>query len=312
MKRVLTTILVLLAILAFNGFYIVDEGQQTVRTQFGEPMGDAKREAGLYFKNPIPGVQKVHYFDKRILKWDGEPNEIPTQDKMYIWVDTTARWKIDDPLLFLQRMNTVGRATARLDDLINGAVRDFVTKNNLVEIIRSSDWTSNFKLTTESTQQKKRESITVGRDKMSQIVMDKVALTAKSFGIDMLDVLVKRINYTTQVRETVYQRMISERQRIAEQKRSEGEAEKAKILGNMERELKNIESTAYKQAEQIRGTADAKAIGIYGEAYSKDPEFYSFMITLESYKKVMGNNARLVIQTDSPLFKYLNDAGIRK
>lgn len=310
MKRVGIVILLALLIVAFNGFYIVDEGQQTVLTQFGEPIGTAKKEAGLYFK--IPFIQVVHYFDRKILKWDGEPNEIPTQDKMYIWVDTTARWRIEDPLLFLQRMSSESRAIGRLDELINGAVRDFVTKNNLVEIIRSSDWNPDFKLTTESTQQQKRESITVGRDKMSQIVLDKVSVTAQSFGIELLDVLIKRINYTTQVRETVYQRMISERQRIAEQKRSEGEAEKARILGKMERDLKTIESNAYKTAEEIRGNADAAATEIYGAAYNKDPAFYSFLISLESYQKVMGDNTRLVIQADSPLYRYLNQAGLTK
>jgi membrane protease subunit HflC len=287
----------------------VDEGEQTVITQFGEPIGIFKREAGLYFK--IPFIQKVHYFDKKILKWDGEPNEIPTQDKMFIWVDTTARWKIEDPLLFLQRMNTENRALTRLDDLINGAVRDFVTQNNLVEIIRSSDWNTTYKRTTETSQQTERPTIQLGRDLMSQVVLDKVSVTAKSFGIDILDVLIKRINYTTQVRETVYQRMISERQRIAEQRRSEGEAEKARILGDMEKELKDIDSTAYREAEEIRGNADAKATEIYGKAYSKDPDFYAFLISLESYKSVLGGNTRLVIQADSPIYKYLKDAGIR-
>jgi modulator of FtsH protease HflC len=309
MKRLLAILILILVFVGFNSFYIVDEGEQTVMTQFGEPIGEAKDRAGLYLK--IPFIQKVNYFDKRILKWDGDPNEIPTQDKMYIWVDTTARWKIEDPLLFLQRMNNTARATARLDDLINGAVRDFVTKNNLIEIIRSSDWTPNYKLTTETTQQKERASVNVGRDRMSQIVLDKVSVTAKSFGINILDVLIKRINYTTEVRETVYQRMISERQRIAEQKRSEGEAEKARILGNMLRDLKDIESTAYREAEEIRGHADAKATGIYGRSYGKDPDFYAFLMSLESYSQILGKNTRLVIQADSPLYRYLTNAALK-
>ncbi len=306
MNKILLIILAIVVVIGYDAFYIVDEGEQTVITQFGEPIGESKQDAGLAFK--LPFVQKVHYFDKKILKWDDEHNEIPTQDKMYIWVDTTARWRIKDPLLFLQTMNNIGRATERLNDLINGAVRDFVTKNNLVEIIRSSDWDKIYKLTTESTQQKQRESIKVGRDKMSEIVMERVSRNSTSFGIEILDVLVKRINYTTQVRETVYQRMISERQRIAEQKRSEGEAEKARILGNMERQLKDIESSAYKEAEEIRGNADARATEIYGNAYSKDADFYTFMMSLESYRQVLGNNTRLVIQADSPLYKYLQDA----
>lgn len=303
MKRLLAIVIVLAVFLGFNSFYIIDEGQQSVLTQFGEPIGESRKEAGLYFK--IPFVQKVHYFDKRILKWDGESNEIPTQDKMYIWVDTTARWQISDPLLFLQRMNNESRALSRLDDLINGAVRDFVTKNNLVEIIRSSDWDPTYMLTTEKSQQKQRVEVMVGRDQMSQIVLDKVSVTAESFGMDILDVLIKRINYTNEVRETVYNRMISERQRIAERKRSEGEAVKAQILGDMEKQLKDIRSGAYRKAEEIRGDADATATRIYGEAYGKDPEFYAFLISLESYKKLMGENTRLVIQADAPIYRYL-------
>jgi len=286
MKKVLLVVLLILAFIVFDGYFIVDEGEQVIITQFGEPVRGAILDAGLYFK--IPFAQKTHFFDKRILKWDGEPNEIPTQDKKYIWVDTTARWKINDPLLFLQRMNNLNRASSTLDDLINGAVRDFVTKNDLIEIIRSSDWKSDYTQTTESSQ-KNKDDVMVGRDKMSQIVLERASKTASSFGMELLDVLVKRINYTTKVRDTVYARMISERQKIAEQKRSEGEAQKARILGSMERELKKIESGAYKTSEQIRGTADAKATEIYGEAYNKDPEFYAFITTLESYSKAMGN-----------------------
>jgi len=302
MKKVGGIIILILVFLVYNAFFIIDEGEQSVITQFGEPVREPIKDAGLYFK--IPFIQKVHLFEKRILKWDGEPNEVPTKDKKYIWVDTTARWKIIDPLLFLQRMNNVNRATSRLDDLINGSVRDFVTNNDLIEIIRSSDWEKSYTYTTE-TEEQKFEKIKVGRDKFSQIVQDAVSPVAKSFGIDLLDVLVKRINYTTKVRETVYARMISERQRIAEKRRSEGEAEKARILGDMEKQLLDIESTAYKTAEEIRGDADALATEIYGNAYNKDPEFYSFLVTLESYKKVMGGNTRLVIQADSPMFKYL-------
>lgn len=303
MKKSLIIIILVLAFVAYNVYFIVDEGEQTVVTQFGEPIGEAVTEAGLYFK--IPLIQKVHYFDKRILKWDGEPNEIPTQDKKYIWVDTTARWKIVDPLLFLQRLNNINRAMSRLDDLINGAVRDFVTKNDLIEIIRSSDWKKSYTQTTETTEQEK--DIKVGRDKFSQIVLNNVANTAEGFGIEMLEVLIKRINYTTKVRETVFARMISERQRIAEQKRSEGEAEKANILGSMDKQLKEINSAAYKTAEEIRGNADALALEIYGNAYNKDPEFYAFLVTLESYKEILGENSRLIIQSNAPIFNYMKN-----
>ena len=308
MKRALVIVAVAILFVGFNGFFVVDEGEQAIITQFGQPVRGAIKDAGLYFK--IPFIQKAHYFDKRILKWDGDPNEIPTQDKKYIWVDTTARWRINDPLLFLQRMNNVSRATSRLNDLINGSVRDFVTKNSLVEIIRSSDWDKSFTLSTETAREE--EVIIVGRDKFSQIVLNNVSSLAKSFGIEVLDVLVKRINYTNQVRQTVYARMISERQRIAEQRRSEGEAEKANILGDMEKQLKDIQSGAYKKAEEIRGDADAKATKIYGDSYNKDPEFYAFLTTLDSYKKVLGNNTRLVLQSDSPFFNYLKSIDRRK
>jgi len=301
MKRILGILALIIAFVGFNGFFTVDEGQQVVITQFGEPIRDSIEVAGLYFK--IPFIQKVNYFEKRILKLDGEPNEIPTQDKKYIWVDTAARWRISNPLLFLQRMNNETRAKSRLNDLINGAVRDFVTKNSLVEIIRSSDWKSRYTQTTETNT--KKEEITVGRDKFSQILKNNVAAVANSFGMEVLDVRVKRINYTNRVRETVYARMISERQRIAERMRSEGQARKAVILGDMGKQLKQIESDAYRKAEEIRGNADADAIKIYGDSYSKDPEFYAFLVTLESYKTVLQGNSRLILQADSPIFKYL-------
>ena len=294
-------VIVAIAFVGFNSIYIVDEGQQTILTQFGEPIGETKTEAGLYFKTPF--IQKVRYFDKRILKWDGDPNEIPTNDKKYIWVDTTARWRIRDPLQFLQRMSTISRATLRLNDLINGAVRDFVTKNDLAEIVRSSDWNVSFSSTTEQTATQKK--VKVGRDKFSQLVLNNVEVVARDFGIELLDVLVKRVNYTQQVREKVYSRMISERQRIATQKRAEGEAKKAEILGDMDRQLKTITSQAYKTSQTIRGNADGKATAIYGKAYNKDPEFYAFFTTLQSYEATLTENTKLVIQADSQFYKYM-------
>lgn len=301
----LTVIVVLLALVfvGFNTFFVIDEGEQAIITQFGEPIGGPINKAGLYYK--IPLIQKIIYFDKRILKWDGEPNEIPTRDKKYIWVDTTARWRIVDPLLFLQRMKNMNRATLTLNDLINGSVRDFVTKSDLAEIIRSSDWKESFRSTTEKT--KVQEVVKVGRDRFSQLVMEDVGKTTNGFGMELLDVFVKRINYTQQVREKVYSRMISERQRIASRKRSEGEAAKAEILGDMERQLKEITSEAFREAEVIRGRADAEATSIYGDAYNVDPEFYAFLTTLDSYKKVMNSNTRLVLQANSPLYDYLNN-----
>ena len=303
-----TGILLALALfLGYNAIFVLDEGQQSITTMFGKPVGEASTEAGLYFKIPI--LQKVHYFEKRVLKWDGDPNEIPTKDKKYIWVDTTARWRISDPLLFLQRVKDVNRATYTLNDLINGKVRDFVTKNDLVEIIRSSDWQESYTLTTETTDQNKVQ-VNVGRDQFSRMVLSEVSEVTRSFGIELLDVLVKRINYTTQVRDTVYARMISERKRIAAQIRSEGQANRANILGDMDKQLKQIESDAYRKAEQIRGQADGDATKIYGNSYNRDPKFYQFLTTLDSYKVVLGKNTKLVIDADSPMYQYFK--GINK
>ena len=301
-----------LAMLIFVGmgsFYVVNEGQQTITTQFGDPIGEKVVSAGLYFKVPV--IHKVHYFDKRILKWDGEPNEIPTKDKKYIWVDTTARWMINDPLLFLQRMGNMNRAYIVLSDLINGAVRDFVTKNDLVEVVRSSDWQPTDSLTGEKASRQDQKEVMVGRDQFSQLVLNNVSAKTESMGIVLLDVLVKRINYTDQVREKVYDRMVSERKRIATQRRSEGEAIKAEILGQMEKNLKGITSGAYRKSMEIRGRADAEVTKIYGRAYNKDPEFFKFLMTMDTYRQVLGENTKLVIDSSSPLYQYLQQGKTR-
>jgi len=298
--------LALLVILfaGFNSVYVVNEGQQLIITQFGKPVGGTVESAGLYFK--VPMIQKLHYFDKRVLKWDGEPNEVPTKDKKYIWVDTTARWRISDPLVFLQRLGTMNRANLTLSDLINGAVRDFVTKNNLVELVRSSDWEKAFTMSTESSAA--MAVVKVGRDGFSQLVLNTVSKKTDDLGIELLDVLVKRVNYTDKVREKVYSRMISERQRIATERRSEGEAVKAQILGETEKRMKEIISGAYKRSQEIRGHADGLATKIYGDVYKVDPEFYRFMATLDAYKATLGPNTRLVIDSQSPLYQFLSSA----
>ena len=305
MRIVMIILALAVATVGYFSFFIVEEGKQAIITEFGEPVRGTFTGAGLKFKLPY---QKVHIFEKRILKWDGDPNEIPTKDKKYIWIDTTARWKIMDPLQFLQRIHNEGNATLILNDLINGSVRDLVTKNSLVEIIRSSDWDKKYTLT-EEVRSLETEVIKVGRDRFSNLVLQDVSKVTKEkkYGIKLLDVMVKRINYTTQVRNKVYTRMISERNRIASRIRSEGEAEKAEILGDMEKKLKDIESTAYRKAEKIRGDADALATQISGEAYSKDPEFYTFFMTLENYKKLIGSNTKLIINMDSPLYRHLKN-----
>ena len=306
MKTIIVLLVLIVAFVGYKSTFIVEEGKQAIITQFGEPVRGTFTEAGLNFKIPI--AQQIHVFEKRILKWDGDPNEIPTKDKKYIWIDTTARWKIINPLQFMQRMHNERNASLILSDLINGSVRDLVTKNDLVEIIRSSDWDKKYTLTDEVTSLE-ADKIKVGRDRFSNLVLQDVAKVTKekNYGIKLLDVMVKRINYTTQVRNKVYARMISERNRIASRIRSEGEAEKAEILGDMEKKLKDIESGAYREAEKIRGDADATATQISGEAYSKDPEFYSFFMTLANYKNLMGNNTKLVINANSPIYHHLKD-----
>lgn len=301
MKQSLIILFLILGFVAYNSFFIVKEQEQAVVTQFGKPVGDSVVTAGLQFK--IPFIQKVQFFEKRILKWDGEPNSLTTNDKTFIWVDTTARWRIQDPLLFLKSVKDIHNAERIIRDRINGSVRDFVQKYDLIEIIRSSDWQPEYTATTE-----KQDEIVIkiGRDQFSEEVKENVAQKMEGLGIELLDVLIKRINYTDTVRNNVYERMISERQRIAEKIRSDGEAEKARIIGRMNRELNETISKANKEAQIIRGQADKEATEIYSQ-YAIDPEFYKFYSTLESYKKTLGENTTLVINTNSPLYHFFKD-----
>ncbi|HHB77227.1 MAG TPA: protease modulator HflC [Desulfobulbus sp.] len=292
--------------MAWDGFFILREGQQAVITEFGKPVGQPVTDAGLHFKRPI--TQKVQYFEKRILIWDGDPNQIPTNDKTFIYIDNTARWRISNALTFLQAVGTEARAQSLLDDIINGTVRDLVNKNNLIEIIRSSDWKPDYMMSTVmSTTQ--TDDMTkppkVGRDKISRQVLKAASSVTPKYGITLIDVMFKRVNYIDTVRKKVYARMISERKRIAAEKRSEGEGRKAEILGKVDRQLKEIISTAKREATEIRGKADAEATRIYGQVYSKDPEFYSFQKSLESYKNIIGGNTSLILSTNSDLFEYL-------
>jgi len=295
--------LVLLAIIiVYDGFFIVEEGQQVVITQFGAPVGDPVVEAGLHFKMPF--VQHTEIFEKKILIWDGDPNQIPTNDKTFVYLDVTARWRISNALQFLQAVNNQARAQSLLSDIIDGTVRDMVNKNDLIEIIRSSDWS----LDTMSDSApaaaigKKPET---GRDKISDQILEIASKVTPQYGIELMDVMMKRVNYIDSVRLKVYDRMISERKRIAAEKRSMGEGEKAEILGTVDRRLKEIISTANKEALTIKGKADAEATKIYGEAYSQDPDFFAFQKTLESYPFIVGKNSSLILSSDSDLYRYL-------
>jgi membrane protease subunit HflC len=302
-RYLLIGIILALIITAINGFYILSEGKQAVITQFGRPVGNPVTEAGLKFKTPF--IQKVIYFEKRILIWDGDPNQIPTNDKTYVYLDVTARWKIDDALVFLQAVNNVTRAQTILDDIIDGTVRDLVNKNDLVEIIRSSDWTQE-KLAN-APEAEKREVIKLGRDKIAAMIHDTASKMTRQYGIDLVDVMFKRVNYISTVQAKVYDRMISERKRIAAEKRATGEGLKAEIMGKVQRELKVIISAADREAQEIKGKADAEAAGIYAEAYNKDPEFYDFSKSLETYKTAISKNTRLIISSDSEFYKFLQE-----
>ena len=295
--------LVLLAVvIVYDGFFIVEEGQQVVITQFGAPVGDPVTEAGLHFKMPF--VQHTEIFEKKILIWDGDPNQIPTNDKTFVYLDVTARWRISNALQFLQAVNNQARAQSLLSDIIDGTVRDMVNKNDLIEIIRSSDWST--ETMSESTSAaaigRKPEN---GRDQIANQILEVASKVTPQYGIELMDVMIKRVNYIESVRLKVYDRMISERKRIAAEKRSMGEGEKAEILGTVDRRLKEIISGANKEAVTIMGKADAEATKIYGDAYSQDPDFYAFQKTLESYPSIVGKNSSLILSSDSDLYRYL-------
>jgi modulator of FtsH protease HflC len=250
----------------------------------------------------MPFLQQVNEFDKRIFIWNGDPNQIPTNDKTFVFLDVTARWRIIDALKYMQAVKTEMRAQSLLDDIIGGTVRDMVNKNNLIEIVRSSDWSLDTMTPSNQEPGTKPER---GRDVISDQVLEIASRAMPQYGIELRDVMFKRVNYIESVRLKVYDRMISERKRIAAEKRSMGEGQKARILGTVDRQLKEITSSANRQAVEIKGKADAEATKIYGEAYSKDPEFYAFMKTLESYEKIVGTNTSLVLSSDSDIYKYL-------
>ncbi len=306
MKKIISGILLVVVggflLAAWDGFYVIKEGQQAVITQFGAPIGEPKTEAGLQFKMPF--IQKAQFFEKKILIWDGEPNQIPTNDKTFIFMDNTARWRISDALLFLQAVGTEQRAQTLLDDIIDGTVRDMVNKNNLIEIIRSSDWTPDYMISTTQSVDMFRPP-ELGRDKISAMVQEAASQVTPKFGIELIDVMFKRVNYIESVRLTVYERMISERKRIAAEKRSLGEGRKAEILGRVDREYREITSQAQREATEIKGKADAEVTKIYGESFSQDPEFFAFHKSLESYKHIIGSNTSLILSSQSDLFQYL-------
>ena len=309
LRFLLIGLIAVAAVAVWDGFYVLREGQQAVITQFGRPVGQPIMAAGLKFKLRV--MQKVQYFEKRILIWDGVAIQIPTNDKTFIYMDNTARWRIVDPLRFLQAVGNERRAMTLLGDILDGTVRDLVNKNDLIEIIRSSDWSPDFMASTIQS----RDLVAppkVGRDRISHMVLEAASKITPQYGIELMDVMFKRVNYIESVRLKVYDRMISERKRIAAEKRSTGEGLKAEILGRVDRELAEITSKARREATEIRGAADAEATRIYGQAYSGHAEFFAFQKSLESYRNIITNNTSLILSADSDLFHYLENQKVRK
>lgn len=300
-KTALLFLTLVAAVIVWDGFYILPEGQQAVVTQLGAPVGEPVTSAGPHFKMPV--LQKVRYLEKRILIWDGKPNQVPTHDKTFIFIDTTARWRIKDAMVFMQAVRDYSGAQAVLDDIIDSSVRDVVNRYELVEIIRSSDW--DVALVGEKGKQHE-EVVKLGRDKMAELIFENASPVTLKYGIELVDVMFKRVNYIESVRNKVYQRMISERNRIAAEKRSQGEGQKSEILGKLERELRDITSGARRESDEIKGRADAEAAKIYAEAYSRNPEFYAFSKSLQSYEKTVDANTKLLISSDSEFYKYFD------
>ncbi|MFG0289954.1 MAG: protease modulator HflC [Rhodopirellula sp. JB044] len=313
MKNLPTPILIGAGVLAlfllYNSAYTVDETEQVIITQFGKPVGDPINESGLHFKTPF--VQEVTSIEKRVLEWDGRPNEMPTKDKTYIVVDTFGRWRINDAKQFFLRLRDERSAQSRLDDILGSETRNAIAKHKLIEVIRT---TKDRKPVRDAVLVDAPGSvgilypITKGRAKIEEEIFDMAAAKLTDFGIELLDVRFKRINYNESVQQRIYDRMISERQQIAERFRSEGEGEAAKIIGRKERDLLKIESEAYKRVQEIQGAADAKATEIYANAYNQSEEsgeFYAFIKTMETYQEMLGGDSTLIMTTDSDIFKFL-------
>ncbi|TKJ45886.1 HflC protein [Candidatus Aerophobetes bacterium Ae_b3b] len=303
-------VVIIIGLIILGGtLYTVDQTQQVIITQFGEPIGKPITKAGLHLKKPF--IQKVNYFEKRLLAWDGLPTQVPTKDKRYIWVDTTARWRIIDPLKFLQTVGNERTALGRLDDVIDSATRNQITSHLLYELVRNSE--REFVETEVSLEiEEEIGEVKYGREEISRSILEEASRLVPGFGIELADVRIKRLNYVERVRQGVYARMIAERKRVAEQYRSEGQGKKAEIEGRREKELQRITSEAYRRAQEITGKADAEATKIYAGAYSKDPEFYSFLKTLDTYKGTLNEQTWLLLTSDSDFYKYLKSISPKK
>lgn len=300
---VIVAIGLLALVLLSDSVFIVDETKQVVITQFGNPVGKPITSPGLHTKLPL--IQKTNFFDKRFLEWDGDANQMPTRDKRFIWVDTYARWRINDPLLFFQRLRDERGAQSRLDDILDGETRNSVARHDLVEVVRSSNRPPEAILVDSEEETAILQSIAKGRQAITDEILKEAARRTADLGIELIDLRIKRINYVDQVQRDVFARMIAERKRVGERYRSEGEGQSARIGGEKQRELQRIQSEAYMKAQAIRGKADAESTRIYAEAYNRDPAFYAFVKSLETIEKAADSKTTLVLTTDSDLLKYL-------
>jgi membrane protease subunit HflC len=298
--------LIALLIVVYQSIYIVKETEQVVITQFGKPVGEAKTAPGLQFK--IPFIQKTNYFEKRYMEWDGDPNQVPTKDKKFIFVDTYARWQITDPLQFFIRMTNERGALTRLSDILDGETRDYIAAHDLEEAVRSENRIPASSGATGEMISDSLVNISVGRQELQRMILKSANEKTKDLGIAILDFRFKRINYVQEVSEQVYERMKSERFRMADKFRSEGQGEASRINGEKERELKKIQSEAFRKAEEIKGKADAEAASIYASAYnqtSDSRELYGFLKSMETYETTFDTTTSVILSTDSELFKYL-------
>jgi len=299
-------ILIILFIVVVDALYLVNETEQVVITQFGKPVGEAKITAGLKIKMPL--VQKINFFEKRYMEWDGDPNQVPTKDKKFIFVNTYARWQITDPLQFFKRLTDERGAQSRLDDILDGETRDYIAGHNLEEVVRTSNRVPMNSGSIGEEVGDTLNDIMVGRQKIEDMILKSCNEKASDLGIVILDVRIKHISYVEEVQNQVFERMKSERFRIAEKFRSEGQGEASKINGEKERDLKTIQSEAFRRAEEIRGQADARAASVYAGAYNQSPAsrgLYGFLKSMETFEKTFDTTTTIILSTKSELYKYL-------
>ena len=307
-KLIIWAVVILIALIfIFSAAFVVTETEQVIITQFGKPVGEPITAPGINFKIPI--IQEANFFEKRFLEWDGDPNQVPTKDKRFIWVNTYARWRITDPLLFFQRLRDERGAQSRLDDILDGETRTAIANHLLVEVVRATNREPIFdEESTGSDESQLLENIKVGREKITREILTAATARTQDLGLELLDLRFKRINYVKEVREKVYDRMITERKRVADKYRSEGQGDASRILGEKERELKRITSEAFRKAQEIIGKADAAATKIYADGYNRSEdsrEFYKFLKTMETYESTFDSKDWLILSSESDFYKYL-------